>query len=374
LDISGFTLPIALKVAGQITAGNNAALGFLEYYRLNVVTAAGSSPATISGTTTNFFQKPFDYAGTKTFPNYTAYADQYKYNVDFPGCATAGRVFVGQRREPFVINIGKIFDLINFVPIDGASGFPGGITQNATNNIIYYTNIITTAIEVPISCLVGSSDVIGVFATSRSIRGGRQRARLANPLVNELLIGLKDKDRWSRRNPGGDKNLLKYIMYPTFPAIISLLFVDAVNGVLGTNFNTIAPTNFPRADLIATFLTGVPGLNHLQNGTKYVDIMRLNTSIAPTARDTQNSFGVIAGDGAGYPNGRRVGDDVIDITLRVAMGVLCHLGLGVCSPSDAVVGDQPITDGAPSAATDYPDHFPYMHTPNPGDGPYYYNN
>jgi hypothetical protein len=372
LSIKGFNMPVALKAVGPITVGDNSALNFLEYYRLNVVTAAGSQAATVSTTATNFFQKPFDYAGTKTFPDYHNYSKQYIYNVDLPGCSTAGKVFVGQRREPFSINIGKIFDLINFVPIDGTA-FPGGITQNTTNNVVYFTNIISIALEVPITCIATTSNpVIGVYATTRSIRGNRQKSRLGNPLVNELLIGLKDKDRWSRRNPGSDKNLLKYIMYPTFPAIIDILFRAAVNSALGTSLSTIAPTNFPRNDIVAAFLTGVPGLNYLQSGSKLVDLLRLNTSIAATARGSQNTFGVIAGDAAGYPNGRRPGDDVIDIVLRVAMGVLCHLNLGVCSPSQAVVGDQPITDGAPIADIDFHTQFPYLNVPNPGDGPYYY--
>jgi hypothetical protein len=375
LSIKGFNMPVALKAVGPISVGNNAALNFLEYYRLNVVTAAGSSAATISGTTTNFFQKPFDYAGVKTFPDYHNYSRQYIYNVDLPGCATAGKVFVGQRRESFSINIGKIFDLVNFVPIDGTV-FPGGITQNSTNNVVYYTNIISIALEVPITCVQinASQPVIGVYATTRSIRGNRQKSRLGNPLVNELLIGLKDKDRWSRRNPGSDKNLLKYIMYPTFPAILDILFRSAVNSVLGTSFSSIAPTNFPRNDIVAAFLTGVPGLNLLQSGSKLVDLLRLNTATPVVARGNQSTFGVIAGDAAGYPNGRRPGDDVIDIVLRVAMGVLCHLNLGVCSPSQAVVGDQPITDGAPIQDIDFHTQFPYLNDPNPGSGPYYYYN
>jgi len=376
LNIAGHTLPIALKAAGPITAGDNSALGFLEYYRVNVISSTGTAAVTLNGSSADAFVKPFDYAGTKTFPDYDNYTQQYIYNVNFPNCSTSGKVFVGQRRESFSINIGKIFDLVNFVPIDGASGFPGGITQNATNNIVYYTNIITLALEVPISCITASTSnpVIGVYATTRAIRGDRQKSRLGNPLINELLIGLKDKDKWTRRNPGSDKNLLNYIMYPTFPAVLDLLFRGAVNSVLGTNFATIAPTNFPRADLVAALLTGVPGLNYLKQGSKLADLLRLNTSVDITAYGSQNTLGVIAGDAAGFPNGRRPGDDVIDIVLRVAMGVLCHAGLGVCVPADAVVGTVELTDGAPIFDTDFGQTFPYLNTPNAGSGPYYYNN
>ena len=95
-------------------------------------------------------------------------------------------------------------------------------------------------------------------------------------------------------------------------------------------------------------------------------MQRLNTKIAPTAKDKQSTFGVAGGDLAGFPNGRRPGDDVVDIELRVAMGALCHLGLGLCSPQNAPVGNQPITDGAPISAGDFDNAFPYLTTPIPG--------
>jgi hypothetical protein len=276
-------------------------------------------------------------------------------------------VFVGQRKESFRINLGGIFDLVDFVPIDGASGFPGGINQSDANNAVEDTNIISIVLEVPISCIRGSSPVIGVWAASRSIRSQRQRARLGNPLINELLIGLKDKDRWNRRRPSQDRLLLNYIYYPSFPAILDALFRTAVNTALKAKFSTIAPTNFPRRDLIAALLTGVPGTNYLQDGpTRYSEYLRLNTSITPTSASNQKSLGVIVNDLAGYPNGRRFGDDVVDIILRVAMGVLCHLNLGVCTPSQAVVGTAAFTDGAPTGASYFDTTWPYIRTPLPG--------
>jgi len=361
-------MPIALKAIGPISVGNNANLNFLEYYRLNVITPTTTGAAVVSGTSQNFFVKPWDYVGTKTFPNYTAYASQYYYAVDFPGCTTPGRVFVGQRKESFRVNLGPIFDLVNFVPIDGASGFPGGINQSDSNNDLETNNIVSIALEVPISCIRGSSPVIGVWAASRSIRSQRQKARLGNPLINELLIGLKDKDRWNRRRPSQDRLLLNYIYYPSFPSILNALFRTAVNSALRTNFATIAPTNYPRRDLTAALLTGIPGINLLQDSsTRYVEYLRLNTSIPPTSAGSQRSLGVIGGDLAGYPNGRRFGDDVIDIILRVAMGVLCHANLGVCSPSQAPVGTAAFTDGAPTGASYFDTTWPYIRTPRPGN-------
>jgi len=367
LNVDGKSVPIPLKAAAPITANNTAGLNFFEFYRLNVITPSSSQPATVHGTGQNFFVKPYDNVGTKTFPNYAAYAAQYMYTVDFPGCSTPGRVFVGSRKESFRINLGQIFDLINFVPIDGASGFPGGINQSDSHDVIQNTNVVSTVLEVPISCLTGATPVIGVWCASRSIRGNRQKTRLGSPLYNELIIGLKDKDKWNRRTPAQDRRLTNYALFPSFPAILDLLFRGAVNSVLGKNFATIAPTNFPRLDIVVSFLTGVPGLNYLApTPTHYVELLRLNTSVPPVAFGTQNQLGVLAGDAAGYPNGRRIGDDIVDIILRVAMGALCYANLGVCTPSQAVVGNVPFTDGAPINSTYFDQTWPYIQTPLPG--------
>jgi len=186
--------------------------------------------------------------------------------------------------------------------------------------------------------------------------------------VNEVLIGLPDKDYWNQVGPDKEATFLKYYQYPTLPAILDLLFRAAINSALGTNLTNIAPTNFPRADLVAIFLTGIPGVNQIStNTTGYHDLLRLNTNITATPAATQNSLGVIAGDNAGYPNGRRPIDDVIDISLRAVMGVVCHLPLGVCTPAQAPVGNAALTDGVPSTASDYSVTFPYLVTPINGD-------
>ena len=117
-----------------------------------------------------------------------------------------------------------------------------------------------------------------------------------------------------------------------------------------------APTLFPRADLVAAFLTGVPGLN--ANGS-VAEMMRLNTDTAPTPAAGQNNLGVIGGDVAGFPNGRRPGDDVVDIALRVVMGKLLP-------PADAPSGQLAFTDGALVDASRFATAFPYLRTPLPG--------
>jgi len=339
---------------------------------INTAAASGLVTDVATGSTT--LKKPWDNAGTKTFPGsngYSGYAAQYYYTISIPGCPTTGRVFVGQRAEPFSINLGKIFDLVNFIPIDGAapSSFPGGIINDKSNNIIRWLNIVSFILEVPTACVTGSGNgVIGTWTAARSILGNRQKSRMGNPLVNELLIGLVDKDKWNRRKPTQDGLLNRYIAFPTFPAIISALFLGPVNSVLKKNFASLAPTNYPRTDLQAVFLTGIKGINQLSvppNGG-FVEYLRLNTSVPPLPIGNQSTFGVLGGDLAGYPNGRRPGDDVIDITLRAAMGALCYANLGYCTASQAPIGSAALIDGAPIHSDDFKAIFPYLNTPTPG--------
>ncbi|WP_309643919.1 DUF4331 domain-containing protein [Phenylobacterium sp.] len=393
LNVGGKTLPIPLRAVGPIGAGGDPNLGEVEEYSLTLVTGdrrtgTRAAVANASGGAT-MFRKPFDYAGTKTLPNYDAYANQFIYSVTLPGCATPGKVFVGQRAEAFAVNLGPSFDLVNYVPIDGTT-FPGGITQSRANDdLVGKKNITSLALEVPIACLRGAGNgVIGGWMTaslpqarildptpsysSPALHGGAyvQVSRLSAPLVNELVIGLPQKDLFNAAEPPGDAALADYVTNPTFPAILDALFRAPVNATLGTNIPNLAPTNFPRNDLVATFLTGIATLNQ-QSTVKPSEMMRLNMGINPTPRASQNALGVAGDDLAGYPNGRRPGDDTVDITLRVAMGRLCHpvpingtpTQLGLCTPANAPVGTVAFTDGAPFDAREVGNAFPYLNTP-----------
>jgi hypothetical protein len=176
------------------------------------------------------------------------------------------------------------------------------------------------------------------------------------PLVNEVVIGLKDKNKFNNSEPKDDAQFADYVTNPTLPALLEILFGGA--GVK-------APTNFPRTDLVAAFLTGVQGLNQPPNVTAS-EMLRLNTAIPAVPGPQQNRLGVLGGDNAGFPNGRRLGDDVVDIELRVAMGVLCTLNIGGCKPADAPAGSLHYTDGAFIHAGYFPDAFPYQQAPLPG--------
>ncbi|WP_240223489.1 DUF4331 domain-containing protein [Rheinheimera hassiensis] len=393
---------VPLKNVGGVAAGNTAALNFFEDYTLEVA-AAGSSNMLMPSDGAMTFTKPYDFIGTKTFSSaaaYQAYADQYVYQVALPGCDAMARVFVGQRKDAFVVNLGKTFDLVNYVPVEGDSapgagdgaGFPGGITQSSANDDLADKNVTSLAIEVPKTCVTGSGNgVIGAWTTASlpqarilnpnanfarpEVNGGAlvQVSRLSNPLVNELVIGLADKDKFNSSKPADDGQFADYVTHPSLPALLNILFRDAVNTTLGTNIADLAPSNFPRLDLVNAFLTGVAGVNQLSTVTPS-EMLRLNTAIAATPAEMQSAFGVAGDDLAGFPNGRRPGDDVVDIALRVVMGALCHdipvngtpTNLGYCAPEDAPVGNVPFTDGAPLSAAMLDTSFPYLLTPLPG--------
>ena len=401
------SVAVPLKNVGGISASDMSAANFSESYNIKVrsgdrKTGMRMDVAMASGMGTRF-KKPLDYIGNKTFSSpagYASYANSFVYEIAIPGCSTNGRVFVGQRKDPFVVNLGKTFDLVNYVPVEGDSapgagdggGFPGGITQSAMNDNLVDKNVTAIALEIPKACLVGSGNgVIGSWTTASlpqarilnpqasfnktEVNGGAltQVSRLGNPLVNELVIGLKDKDRFSTAEPKNDGQFADYVTHPSLPELLNILFKDAVNTTLGASLPTLAPTNFPRMDLVTAFLTGFPGVNQLKTVTPS-EMLRLNTGIAATAQMQQSAFGVAGNDLAGFPNGRRPGDDVVDIALRVVMGRLCYpipvggvdTDLGLCKPEDANVGNVPFTDGAPLNASMMKNMFPYLADPISG--------
>jgi hypothetical protein len=409
LPVGGATQAVAipLKNVGPVSASDTSNLNFKESYTLTLVRGdrrkGQSAAVTDAASGSSTFGKPYDFVGVKTFGSatgYDAYAHRFVYDINVPGCGQPGRVFVGQRKEGFAVSLGRVFDLVNIVPIEGDSapgagdgkGFPGGITQDPKNNEIGDKNVTTLALELPKACVTGAGNgVIGAW-TSASLRQARilnpratfakpevnggpwtQVSRLSNPLVNELVIGLPDKDRFNASEPKDDGQFATYVTNPTFPAILDVLFRDAVNKTLGTSIPNLAPSNFPRTDLVTTFLTGFPGVNQLAKVTAS-EMLRLNTGIAATPAAQQSTFGVVGNDLAGFPNGRRPGDDVVDLALRVLMGGLCYpipvngqpTDLKLCKPSDAPVGNVPFTDGAPVSAADFDVQFPYLRAPLAG--------
>jgi len=288
-----------------------------------------------------------------------------------------GKVFVGQRRESFAVNLGGIFDLVDFVPLDEANKLSAFIRQDEDNNPLRYASVTSIVLEIPISCLITNkkSPVIGAWTTARqvtvsgtTVTPGAQVSRLGQPLVNELVIGLKYKNLFNQGAPSGDAAFATFVQYPTLPTILDILFKDAVNKILGTNLTTIAPTNFPRTDLVGIFLTGLAGINQPANVVGS-EMLRLNTSFAATKVAKQSTLGLLGGDTAGFPNGRRPGDDVVDIALDAMMGRLCYTAFGFCTQAQANAGSFLFTDGAPVSANDFKTKFPYLNDPLPGNSP-----
>ncbi|MEO6566970.1 MAG: DUF4331 domain-containing protein, partial [Casimicrobiaceae bacterium] len=288
-----------------------------------------------------------------------------------------GKVFVGQRKDPFVVNLGETFDLVN-IKYPAVELNP--LAEFATVDSLADKNVTSLIVELPIACLTeGKGTIIGGWTTA-SVPGNRtisgspgsgldptsqtgslvQVSRLGAPLVNEVVIGLKDKNKFNSSEPKDDGQFADYVTNPTLPMLLEVLF-----GAAGVK----APTNFPRTDLVAAFLTGVEGLNK-PAGVVVSEQLRLNTAIAATPMASQNRLGVLGGDNAGFPNGRRPGDDVVDIELRVAMGVLCtvpnvNAAVG-CVPANAPAGTLRYTDGAFITSTFFANEFPYLRAPLKG--------
>jgi len=367
---------------GTVTAADMSKQNVLETYTIKLVRgdrrSGSKSDVTHATTGAQVFKKPLDYVGTKSLGDaatYAAYAASFIHPINIPGCPTPGKAFVGQRKESFAVNLGPVFDLIN-AP---AAAITSEAARNAVPNPLADNNITTIALEVPIACVKsGNQNVIGGWTTA-SLRQARilnprathehpsreggawtQVSRLGMPLVNEVVIGIKDKDRFNGSQPKDDAQFIDYVTHPTLPAVIELLFGPAVK----------APTKFPRTDLVAAFLTGVAGVN--ANGST-AEYQRLNVAIPPTPKASQNNLGAAACfvngvlttsnpgcDPAGFPNGRRPGDDVVDIELRVAMGYL------LTNDADAPSRNVPFGDAVLQDSSQFDGAFPYLTTPTPG--------
>jgi hypothetical protein len=297
--------------------------------------------------------------GPKTFPNYD----------NFVAGATRSakdgtKLFVGSRDDPFFVDLGAAFDAIN---VRMGTGNEGAGRDDLSG---YSTS--TTVMQIPERLVtrngqdVTSADaknaVVGVWSTTErrklevtnaGLGGGSpekvhkrqnkwvQVSRLGNPLVNEVIIPLGMKDKFNRTTPDRDAEL--YGQFVTDPELAA---------VLNALFDVNAPEH-DRADIVQAVLQGIPGLNEHKGkfaGTP-VDTLKLNLGVAPTA--TPDRFGVIGGDTAGYPNGRRLEDDVVDIDLQVVAGIL-------------VDNPVPLGDGVDENDKPFLSQFPYLAAPDSG--------
>src|SRR5258708_10120130 len=256
------------------------------------------------------------------------------------------KVFAGQRAEEFYVDLGSIFDLANLRPFQEANvfGHLAGLQNmpgvNATNRL----NVHSIAIQVPISQLtVPGRPTIGVWtrasrpqvrvaadaADARSAGADllsgphTQVSRLGNPLVNEVIIALGKKDYWNKQPPEFDKQFAHFVAHPELAGLLPVLYPGRL-----TPLGALVKSGKPRADLEAILLTGIPSglIKGFTNftGPVQADMLRLNTSIPPTPRRAKSfsTLGLLGGDLAGYPNGRRIQDDVVTIELRAIAGAV----------------------------------------------------
>jgi len=308
-------------------------------------------------------------------------------------------VFAGQRAEGFYVDLGAIFDLGDLRPFENLHNMFGltntGLSKPAPGvNATDMVNVHSIAIQLPISQVTASgtmptdasspSSVIGVWASAyrqkvriyepspgQTLGTGPwvQVSRLGNPLFNEVLIPITKKDYWNSQEPVNDSQFAQYVANPELAQLLPVLYPNVFPNLAAFN-----QTGKPRADLVAILLTGIPSgvVKGFQNsgGSVQADMLRLNLAIPPTTSNPSN-LGLIGGDPAGFPNGRRVFDDVATIELRAVAGATLPLVDPSYKP-DAAAGE--ISMGLTSGPTDltamgtenYLSSFPYLGVPHSG--------
>ena len=317
--------------------------------------------------------------GQRSTPGYAALAAAAVNTL-----ATGEMVFAGQRAEEFYVDLGAIFDLAVLRPFASANAFPGpgsGPGVNASNHL----NVHSIAIQVPKTSLTrdGSNptdpssptSVIGVWATA-SRRKARilndtgpgadveagpfvQVSRLGNPLVNEVIIPMSEKDLWNSLPPSADAQFLDDVLRPELARLLPVLYPGV--------FPSLAAYTKARADLAAILMSGIPSgiVSGFQNstGATPADLLRLNMAVGPAT--TPNILGILGGDLAGFPNGRRVTDDIVTIELRAVAGVTIPLVDSSFTPDGAA---SVITSGLAPGSVSNPAlaAFPYLGTPYDG--------
>ncbi len=313
-----------LYATGPVTSLQDENLNFYQTYRLERI-ADGKTQVLVKSR-----RVVPSNVGEASMPDYAALRDAGVTNAGPDG---EYQTFAGQAEDPFFVDL-RVFDLLY-----------GGDFSEAGDDTLAGFNVNSVALQVPRYALadqgnVGANPIIGMWSTTdrRGVDGQyRQVSRLGMPLVNEVVIPLKDKNRFNASAPRNDGQFLDYVTKPELPKLI-----EAVYGVN-------APDE-PRDDLVSVFLTGVAGLNQ-PAGVTPSEQLRLNMTVPVTA--DPDSLGVIGGDNQGFPNGRRLADDVLDIALQVVEGEL------VGSPND-------LADGVSENDVEFLDVFPYLALPASG--------
>jgi hypothetical protein len=313
--------------------------------------------------------------GIRSTPNYEHFTAQATHTL--PGSRV---VFAGQRADGFFADLGSIFDLGALRPFQNLHLIPSAAAAGV--NGLQGLNVHTIAIQVPKTDLtsngqnptdvMAAGSVIGVYASASrqkttviDAKTGKpsghgpwqQVSRLGNPLFNEVIVPMARKDAWNALDPWNDSGFASYVSKPELAGLLPVLYPNV--------FPNLKAYSKPRADLLAILLTGIPSgvVPGFQNftGTTQADLLRLNLAVPPTA--SPNPLGLVAGDAAGFPNGRRVFDDVVTVELRAVAGLTLPLVDPSFTPDGAASG---IKDGTSNTNSGYLANFPYLGTPAGG--------
>jgi Domain of unknown function (DUF4331) len=358
---------------GPISAINSASWNRPQFYS---VTRVANGAETVLG---EHLACPPCNVGPRSTPSYVALAQSAIHNLS----GSHGKVFAGQRQEGFYVDLGSIFDLGALRPFQNLHLLP--LPAVAGVNGTKHLNVHSIALQVPMGDLTrdgsgtfsGAADpnaVIGVWTAAYRrkaiIRGDGddiesgpwiQVSRLGNPLFNEVIVPMSKKDRWNELPPTSDSTFLQYVQHPELAKLLPVLYPGV--------FPNLAAATGSRDDLVAILLTGIPSgiISGFQNftGTTVADMLRLNMAIAPSS--SPKILGLVGGDAAGFPNGRRVADDVVTIELRAIAGVTYPLVNPGFTP-DGAAGliydvEDPATNTPPVS---YLSSFPYLNHPESG--------
>jgi hypothetical protein len=286
--------------------------------------------------------------------------------ADYDALATAaitevpggGQSFAGPRDDPFFVDLGSVFDLLGLRPLNSAHAIK--LPDEPGVDGLAGFNVHAVVLQVPTEELVKSDPTIGIWSTTDRFRakvygGGKVRdrggftqvSRLGMPLVNEVVAPLGAKDLFNASVPADDAQFLKAVQDPEPARLIPKLYPGV----------EVPPA--PRDDLVSIFLTGIPDVNKPKKG-KPSEMIRLNTSIAPTPIAQQDRLGLLAGQNDGFPNGRRLVDDVTDIELRALAGGTPFTADFNKAPNNA------LTDGVDSNDIPFLEVFPYLAAPHQG--------
>jgi hypothetical protein len=315
--------------------------------------------------------------GPGSTPNYAKLAAQAVHKI-----AGGHTVFAGQRLEGFYVDLGAIFDLGDLRPFQNLhlGGMAAAHAVNATHDFSVHTialkipkHELTRDGSKPTDPMAGKS-VIGVWTAASRRRAAVRHAgsgavheagpwvqvsRLGNPLFNEVIVPLGDKDRWNALPAQADAQFLHYVLHPELAGLLPVLYPGV--------FPNLAKLTAPRADLAAILMTGIPAgvVPGFQNftGSNPADQLRLNMAIPPARRGAAKALGLVGGDPAGFPNGRRVFDDVVTVELRAIAGATYPLVNKSYTPDAAAAL---VSDGLGPGSTRYLRHFPYLGTPKSG--------